>query len=334
MTPPFIIAEIAAAHNGSIERAFKLIDAADEADADAVKFQTWSQMAAPGQIIESGPWAGREMTDLYDEARTPWEWHERLFAHAKKRGLVPISTPFDKESVDFLAGIGCGVFKIASCEITDLSLIRYTASKAHSLIISTGMATQFEIDDALAAALDGGAKHEHIALMKCSASYPAPSDDFNLATLADMRGWGCDVGLSDHSIGSAVAVAAVALGAKVIEKHIGLDTSGVDGGFVTLPADFAAMVDDCRAAARAIGAVSYGAMPSEASTYALRRSLWITADAKAGDEITEANVRTLRPNKGISAALYGEVLGRKFTQDVVAGTPLAHHLLTPPLDKE
>jgi pseudaminic acid synthase len=333
MSQPFIVAEIAAAHNGSLTRALTLIDEAAKAGADAVKLQTWWEMALPGHRIESGPWAGRDLRDLYEEARTPYGWHEPLFKHARSLGLVPFSTPFDHISTDFLETLGCAIYKVASCEIIDTPLIRHIATKGCPMILSTGMATEDEISDALAAAIDGGLSMKDLTLLKCVAAYPAPAEDFNLETMLDLSCFGCDVGLSDHTLGSAVAVAATALGATVIEKHIGLDRTGPDGGFVMLPTEFRQMVSDCRTAAKAMGVLQYGPLPAEQDTFRLRRSLWVVKDVQAGDRVSADNVRALRPSGGLPPGALEPALNLRFTRDAVAGTPFTLSLVGASVDE-
>lgn len=320
MTPPIIVAEIAAAHNGSLDRAKELILAAKYAGADMVKFQLWDQMALPGHVIADGPWKGRDLAGLYEECRTPREWFPELFRLARSCGLTPFATPFDRGSVDFLETLDCPMYKIASAEIVDLPLIGYVASKGKPVVISTGMATFPEI----CAAVDA-ANGVPVTLLKCVSAYPARVEDANLMTMVELR-YGVSrhrslpVGLSDHTQGSSVAMAATALGASMIEKHIGLDRSGPDGGFCTLPGEFAEMVRGVHEVAAAMGEVRYGPLPSEASTLALRRSLWIVRDVKAGELVSEESVRSLRPAGGMLPGT--PVTGWVFTRDVKAGSAL------------
>lgn len=307
-----IVAEVGAAHNGSYETAMRLVDAASDAHADAVKFQCWGeQMAAPGHIIADGPWKGRDLADLYREARTPWSWFPDLFDYAKHCGLIPFASVFDRESVDYMESLGCPMYKIASAELVDLPLIRYVASKGKPMVLSTGMATEAEIDAAVDTMGVAG-----FTLLQCVSAYPAVPADANLRTMAS---WRCDKGLSDHTLGSTTACVAVALGATMIEKHIGLDRTGLDGGFCTLPDEFAQFVRDVRDAAACLGSVRYGPLPSEASTLALRRSLWVVRDVKAGEPVTPENVRSLRPAGG---AACDTPLTGVFIMDFSAGQPL------------
>lgn len=318
MTTPLVVAEIGAAHNGEFYRAQRLIDEAARAGADAVKFQAWWQIALPGHVIADGPWAGRDLVELYDKCAMPWAWFESLFAHARALGLTAFASAFDHESVDMLDALDCPMFKIASAEIVDLPLIRYAASKGKPLIISTGMATWDEINDAVEAA--HGA--DSITLLKCTSAYPASAKDANLRTMLNLPR-GAKYGLSDHTLGSAVAVAATALGATMIEKHIGLDRTGPDGGFCTLPDEFASMVRDVRTAAAAMGPPGMawsGPLPSESSTLALRRSLWVIRNVRKGDAVSVENVRSLRPAGGMPPGALEALLGETFKRDVAAGS--------------
>jgi len=281
---PFIVAELSANHNGSIQRALSIIDAAAEAGADAIKFQTFTpeQMANPGSIIQAGPWAGRDMLDLYKKAHIPREWHGPLFSYAKTRGLVAFSSVFHQDDVDFLETFNCPIYKIASFELTDTGLIYYAANTGKPLIISTGMGTQIEIAVALTAAVTAGATD--VTLMKCTSAYPASPVDANLATMMSMaKPWNVasteghitpDVGLSDHTLGIGVAVAATALGATVIEKHLTLSRNdgGLDSEFSMEPPEFKQMVVECKRAAASIGGVHYGPTNSEYASLMLRRA--------------------------------------------------------------
>lgn len=273
---PFIVAELSANHLGSLDRALRIIRAAKDAGADAIKFQTYTvkgMVSDPDKVLSSGPWAGRSQGDLYAEAMTPRSWHQALFEYARSISIEPFSTPFTPDDVDFLEELDCPRYKIASFELTDLALIRYAASKGKPLIISTGMATREDITAAVLNALDAGCVD--ITLLKCTSAYPADVADANLATLASLRNAPCisAVGLSDHTLGIAVPVAATALGAAMIEKHLTLsrDDGGPDAAFSLEPDEFAEMVKACRDAAAAIGEVRYGPTPSEASSLALRR---------------------------------------------------------------
>lgn len=270
-----IVAEIGANHNGSLERALALVWAAADAGADAVKFQTFSpeQMVAPGVVIEKGPWKGRNAIDLYRETHTPREWHKLLFESAHSAGLEAFSSVFHPDDVDFLETLGCPMYKIASFELTDLNLIRHAASTGKPIVLSTGMATSEEIYNGADAAYLAGARDT--TLLKCTSAYPADASEANLATMSEMAlEFGCKIGLSDHTQGIGVAVAAVALGATMIEKHLTLKRSdgGPDSAFSMEPDEFAQLVTECRRAEQAIGSVRYGPTEAEQSSLALRRS--------------------------------------------------------------
>jgi len=321
-----IVAEIAASHNGKLKRALKTIDAAAGAGATHVKFQTWwpGSMCIADRTIKSGPWAGRQMRDLYADAYTPWKWHEHLFEHAKQRGLIPFSTPFDRASVDFLETLGCPIYKVASFEITDLPLIRYIASKGKPMIISTGMATELEIADAYAATWGAAT----VTMLRCVSSYPAPAEDYNLQTMIEGLA-GCKYGLSDHSMTSEAAVIATALGASVIEKHLCLSRAdgGPDAGFSLEPHEFAEHVQAIRRTQAIIGKVQYGPMPSEVDSLQFRRSIWVKEDIAAGSVITEENICTARPNEGLAPKYWQDVIGKRMLADVSRGTPLTAEMI-------
>jgi len=324
-----IVAEIAASHNGSLDRALKTIDAAADAGATAIKLQTWADgtMCIADRKLQSGAWAGWDMRTLYEIAWTPWHWHEQLFEHARNRGLIPFSTPFDRASVDFLETLDCPIYKVASFEITDLPLIRYIASKGKPMIISTGMATEMEIADAYAATW-GAAK---VTMLRCVSSYPAPAEEYNLQTMIEGLA-GCEYGLSDHSMTSEAAVIATALGATVIEKHLCLSRAdgGPDSGFSLEPHEFAEHVEAIRRTQAIIGKVQYGPMPSEVDSLQFRRSLWIAKDMKAGDVFTPDNLVTARPNEGMAPKYYEYVIGSHAICDISAGSPLAEEMLADP----
>jgi pseudaminic acid synthase len=319
---PFIVAEMSANHLGSFRRALDIIDAAAEAGADAVKFQTWTPgtMCVSDYALESGPWKGRWLRDLYEEAHTPWAWHADLFAWTRAKGLIPFSAAFDMASVDFLETLGVDRHKVASFELVDLPLIRHMASKGKPMILSTGMASVPEIEAALFAAAPC-----KTTLLKCTSAYPAESGDANLATYA--RGVAPSVwGLSDHTMGIGVAVAAVALGATYIEKHLTLSRAdgGPDAGFSAEPHEFKQMVTECRRAAQAIGVPSYGPGPNEST--ALRRSLWVIKDTKAGEMLNlNINVATARPALGLPPST--NLAGNRASRDLKAGTPLTQECI-------
>lgn len=319
-----IVAEIAASHNGSLERAFRTIDAAADAGATHVKFQTWSpdSMCIADRWITGGPWNGKSLKELYAEAHTPWEWFPHLFTYAKTRGLIPFSTPFDRASVDFLETLECPIYKVASFEIVDLPLIRYIASKGKPMIISTGMASSDDICSAQHAAIAAWDRDE-LTFLKCVSAYPAPADEMNLATMAELRSFGA-VGLSDHTMASEAAVIATALGATVIEKHLCLSRAdgGPDAGFSLEPHEFAEHVQAIRRTQAIIGKVQYGPMPSEMDSLQFRRSLWVKEDIKAGSVITEENICTARPNEGLAPKHWQDIIGKQVLADVSHGTPL------------
>lgn len=318
-----IVAEMSASHCGSLRRAYDIVDAAKECGANAVKLQTWSKdgMTCAPYKIESGPWAGRDLADLYREAWLPWEWHAQIFARCKRLGLECFSAPFDKPSVDFLETLGCPRYKIASPEIVDIPLIQYVASKGKPMVISTGMATLADIGSASVAAYPV----RDITFLACVSAYPASPEDFNLATLTDLKHRAPRVGLSDHSRTTTAAVVATALGASMIERHLSVDRIGPDGGFVSMPYEFKAMVDAVREAETAIGDVKYGPTESEASSLQFRRSVWATQDI--ADEITEENVGSFRPNLGLSPSRLPQLIGRRVKRTIPRGTPITEDLL-------
>jgi len=327
---PFVICELSGNHNGSLERALAMIDAAAETGCDAIKIQTYTadtitlDVDRPEFRIAGGPWDGRSLYDLYREAQTPYEWHPALFARARDRGVILFSSPFDETAVDLLDELGAPAFKIASFEAVDLPLIRRAAATSKPLIISTGMANLAEIEQAKAAALDAGA--DGVVLLHCVSSYPAALEDANVRTVADMaQRFACPVGLSDHTPGSAAAVAAVALGASMIEKHFTLARAdgGPDAAFSLEPDEFSALVSDCKAAWRALGRAHYDLLGSERGNLAFRRSLYVAADVKAGEPLTARNVRSIRPGLGLAPAELDQVLGRAAVRDLKRGEPLA-----------
>jgi N-acetylneuraminate synthase len=327
---PFVICELSGNHNGSLERALAMIDAAADTGCDAVKIQSYTadtitlDVDRPEFRIAGGLWDGRSLYELYQEAQTPFEWHEALFARARRRGVILFSSPFDESAVDLLDGLGAPAYKIASFEAVDLPLIRHAASKGRPLIISTGMANLAEIEAARAAALEAGAPG--VALLHCVSSYPAALEDANVRTVADMAvRFGCPVGLSDHTPGAAAAVAAVALGASLVEKHFTLARAdgGPDAAFSLEPAEFRALVADCKAAWRALGRAHYDVVGAERGNLAFRRSLYVTADVRAGERLSRGNVRSVRPGLGLAPAELERVLGRPAARDLKRGEPLA-----------
>jgi pseudaminic acid synthase len=329
--PVYVIAELSANHHQSLERALELILAAKEAGADAVKLQTYTPDTLTIDCDEEhfrigagSPWAGRKLHDLYGEAYTPWEWHPKLQEAARNAGLDLFSTPFDATAVEFLERLGMPAYKIASFEIVDLALIECAARTGRPLILSTGMATLAEIAEAAGAARRAGGGG--IALLKCTSAYPAPPEDMNLRTLPHLaEAFGAPVGLSDHTLGIAAAVTAVALGASIVEKHFTLSRSdpGPDSAFSLEPGEFRAMVDAIRTAGRALGSVCYGVTAAEAQSRVFRRSLFVVKDMEPGEVFTAGHVRSIRPGHGLHPRYLGEVIGRRAATAIARGTPLA-----------
>lgn len=328
---PFIIAEMSGNHNQSLDRAFKIVEAAAKTGVDAVKLQTYTAdtitidkdtdefyIADPNSL-----WKGDSLYHLYEKAYTPWEWQEKIFQRCKELGLICFSTPFDFSSVDFLETLGNPIYKIASFESIDLPLIKKVASTGKPMIVSTGMATVAELDEMVRTARENGCKD--LTLLKCTSSYPATPKGSNLRTLPHLKDlFKCNVGLSDHTLGIGVAVASIAMGATVIEKHFTLSRSdgGVDSAFSMEPDEMALLVRECNAAWEALGEISYGVTEQEKEELQFRRSLYIVEDMKAGDVITEKNMRSIRPGLGLSPKYYGVLLGKKLKKDVKKGTAI------------
>ena len=334
--PCYLIAELSANHRQQFDEAVKLVAAAGEAGANAVKLQTYTpdtltiRCDRPEFRIGGGTlWDGKTLYDLYAEAHTPWDWQPRLKRLAADLGMDLFSSPFDRTAVDFLEEMDVPAYKVASFEIVDIPLIEYIAGKGKPIIMSTGMATLAEIDEAVNAARRAGATE--IALLKCNSAYPAPPGEMNLRTISDMAArFGVPIGLSDHTLGIAVPVAALALGACIIEKHFTLSrsTPGPDSAFSLEPDEFKAMVEAVRTAEKALGDVSYDLSEQEASSRVFRRSLFVVRDMKAGEVFTEENVRSIRPGHGLHPRHLVEVLGCLVTKDVASGTPLSWDLLS------
>ena len=331
---PYVIAEMSANHNGNIETAFKLIEAAKRSGADAVKLQTYR----PDTItlncdtedfrISGGLWDGRTLYELYEEAHMPWEWHAPLFAHARKHCITIFSSPFDHTAVDLLEDLNAPAYKIASFEAVDHALIKYVASTGKPMIISTGMADAEEIQEAIDAAREGGCKE--LAILHCVSGYPAPAEDYNLRTIPDMiRRFGLTVGLSDHTLDNTTAITSVAMGASIIEKHFTLDRSGggPDDSFSLEPAELAALCKDSKTAWAALGCVDYGRKSSEHGNVKFRRSLYFVKDMKAGEAITRDSIRSVRPGFGLSPKHFDAVLGKRINRDVSAATPITWDVL-------
>lgn len=326
MSKTFIVAELSANHGHKLEVALESVRAAKEAGADAVKIQTYTadtitlNCNAEDFRVKGTLWDGRTLYDLYQEAYTPWEWHRAIFDEAKKCGLICFSTPFDKTAVDFLEELDNPVMKIASFEITDTPLIEYAAKKGKPMVISTGIAMPEDIELAVKTCKNAG--NEDITLLKCTSSYPAPIEAANLMTMVDMKKrYGVKVGLSDHTMGYDVAVAAVALGATLVEKHFILDRSigGPDSAFSMEKDEFAAMVKSIRNVEKALGEVVYPTDPSKIKGREFSRSLYVAEDVMAGDVVTEKNVRSVRPGYGLHPKYLPEVLGKKFVKDCQMG---------------
>lgn len=334
MNKTFIVAELSANHGHKLEVALESVRAAKEAGADAVKIQTYTadtitlNCNAEDFKVKGTLWNGRTLYDLYQEAYTPWEWHQAIFDEAKKCGIICFSTPFDKTAVDFLEELDNPIYKIASFEITDIPLIRYIASKQKPIILSTGIAMEEDIRLALDTIYTEGNKN--VTLLKCTSAYPAPIEDANLLTISDMKTrFGCKVGLSDHSEGNTVPMAAVALGAEVVEKHFILDRSigGPDAAFSMNAEEFAKMVMDVRNVEKALGAVYYPIDPSKIKGREFSRSLYVAEDMKAGDVITEKNVQSVRPSYGLHPKYLPELLGKRVNCDIEKGTRFTRDLL-------
>ncbi|MDP3086744.1 MAG: pseudaminic acid synthase [Methylotenera sp.] len=334
--PPFVIAEMSGNHNQSLQRALEIVEVAAKTGAHALKIQTYTPDTMTLDLDErefhiSDPkslWAGSSLYKLYGEAYTPWEWHKPIFDRARELGIIAFSTPFDDTAVDFLENLDVPCYKIASFENTDLPLIRRVAATGKPLIISTGMASIAELDDTVKAAREAGCKD--LILLKCTSTYPATANNTNILTIPHMRElFGCEVGLSDHTMGVGVSVASVALGATVIEKHFTLNRAdgGVDSAFSMEPVEMAQLVTETERAWQALGQVGYGPTDAEKKSIQFRRSLYIVRDIKAGDMLTRENVRAIRPGLGLPTKYLEMVLGKTVQQDVKRGTALGWELL-------
>lgn len=333
---PFIITEMSGNHNQSLERALEIVEAAAKTGAHALKIQTYTPDTMTIDLDErefhiSDPnslWAGTSLYKLYGEAYTPWEWHKPIFDRARELGIVAFSTPFDDTAVDFLESLDVPCYKIASFENTDLPLIRRVAATGKPLIISTGMATVAELDETVRAAREAGCKD--LILLKCTSTYPATAENTNILTIPHLRElFGCEVGLSDHTMGVGVSVVSVALGATVIEKHFTLNRvdGGVDSTFSMEPSEMAQLVVETERAWQALGKVSYGPTLSEKKSIQFRRSLYVVQDLKAGDLLSKENVRAIRPGLGLPTKYLEKVLGKTVKQNVKRGTGLSWDLI-------
>lgn len=333
---PLIIAELSGNHNGSLDRALAIVDAAADAGAHAIKLQTYTADTMTLDVKggefritdEQSLWDGKNLHELYDLAHTPWEWHAPIFRRAKELGLLCFSSPFDDTAVDFLEELEVPAYKIASFEIVHLPLIRKVAATGKPMMISTGMATLGEIDDAVATARSAGCKE--LALLKCTSTYPASPENSNVLTIPNLRDtFDCEVGLSDHTMGVGCSIAAVAHGATIIEKHFTLNRAdgGVDSAFSLEPHELRSLVIETERAWQALGKVSYGPHESEKNSLAFRRSLYIAADMQAGDILTAENIRIIRPGYGLAPKYYDALLGRKLGRAAKRGTPLSWEMI-------
>lgn len=336
-SPPFIIAEMSGNHNQSLDRALAIVEQAARAGVDALKIQTYtadtmtidSDMGDFAIRDEKSLWHGSSLYKLYQRAYTPWEWHKPIFDRCRELGLIPFSTPFDDTAVDFLEELDVPCYKVASFENTDLPLIRKIAATGKPILISTGMASLAELDETVSCARAAGC--ENLVLLKCTSTYPATPENSNILTIPHMRElFGCEIGLSDHTLGLGVAVAATAIGATVIEKHFTLSRAdgGVDSAFSMEPEEMKALVTETKRAWAAMGEISYGPTEQEKASKQFRRSLYVVADIKAGDRFSAANVRAIRPGMGLEPKYYDTILGKRVKCDVKRGTPLSwDHIL-------
>lgn len=334
--PPFVIAEMSGNHNHSLDRALELVEAAAKSGASALKLQTYTadtmtlDIDSEDFIVKdpNSPWCGKTLYNLYQEAFTPWEWHKPIFDKASELGMIAFSTPFDASAVDFLEELNVPCYKIASFENTDLPLIHKVASTGKPMIISTGMASIAELDDAVKTARSAGCKE--LILLKCTSTYPAEPINTNILTIPNMRKlFDCEVGLSDHTMGVGVAVASIALGASVIEKHFTLKRSdgGVDSSFSLEPNELHQLTLECKRAWQSLGSVSYGPTKSEDNSLLFRRSIYIVKDLKAGDKLSIENIKLIRPGFGLPAKNFDFVIGMSVNQDIKKGSALEWKML-------
>ena len=334
--PPFIIAEMSGNHNQSLDRALEIVDAAASAGAHALKIQTYTPDTMTINLNErefhisdeNSLWKGKSLYDLYGEAHTPWEWHEKIFRRAKDHGLVPFSSPFDATAVDFLENLGVEIYKIASFENTDIPLIQKVASTGKPIIISTGMATVAELDESVRAARESGCND--LILLKCTSTYPALPINSNINTIPHLQElFKCQVGLSDHTLGVGASIASVALGATVIEKHFTLDRNdgGVDSAFSLDPDDLSTLVDETNSAWQSLGEINYGISESEKSSLQFKRSLYIVKDMKKGQIITKSDIRAIRPGLGLPPKYIEKFIGKTIKNNIKKGTPLSWDLI-------
>lgn len=331
MNRTFIIAEMSGNHNQSLERGLKIIEAAAQSGVQAIKLQTYTADTITLDVRggdfdiqdKDSLWSGKNLHDLYQNAHTPWEWHEPLMRRAKELGLISFSSPFDETAVDFLEKLNVPMYKIASFENNHLPLIKKVASTGKPIIMSTGMATIAELDEAVTTARKNGCRD--LTLLKCTSTYPASPENSNLLTIPHLRDlFGCKVGLSDHTIGIGASVAAVALGATVIEKHFTLSRAhgGVDSAFSMEPSEMAQLVRECETAALALGEIKFGPTPAEEKSLVFRRSIYVAQDIKAGEEFTSKNIRVVRPGKGLHPRFYEILVGKLANKNLPKGWPI------------
>jgi pseudaminic acid synthase len=336
LAPPLIIAEMSGNHNGSLDRALEIVDAIAASGAQALKLQTYTADTMTIDLKErefvianpSSPWVGRDLHSLYEEAHTPWEWHAPLFRRARERGLAAFSSPFDATAVDFLESLDVPAYKIASFENRDLDLIRRVAHTGKPVIISTGLASLAEITEAVQAAREAGCRE--LVLLKCTSNYPAHPSSSNLRTIPYLRDlFQCEVGLSDHTLGIAVAIASVAQGATMVEKHVTLDRAagGVDSAFSLEPAELKQLVESCRVASQALGGVQIAPTAEEIPSLVFRRSLYVCSDLAAGDVLTRENLRAIRPGLGLAPQHLQLLLGKRVNRAVPRGTAMSWDLV-------
>ncbi len=327
--PPYVIAELSANHTGKLSKALELIEAAATTGADAIKIQTYTAdtMTIPHDgeefLIKGGLWDGYRLHQLYQQAHTPYEWHGPMFAKARELGITMFSSPFDETAVDLLAGLDAPAYKIASFEVIDLPLIKYVAEQGKPMIISTGMATLGEIQEAVETARGNGAGG--IALLHCTSAYPAPIEEANVRTVAHLgQAFNAVSGLSDHAPGSAACVASIVLGGSIIEKHFTLSRAdgGPDAAFSLEPHEFKRLVDDCKSAWSALGSVGYGPVRSEKANMRFRRSIYAVKPIKAGEPLTSENIRVIRPGFGLPPKYLPDVIGRTAARDIAYGEAL------------
>lgn len=329
---PFVIAEMSGNHNQSLDRALEIVEAAAKSGAHALKIQTYTadtmtlNIENPDFKIsdENSLWDGQNLYQLYQQAYTPWEWHKPIFDRARELGMIPFSTPFDETAVDFLEELNVPLYKIASFENTDIPLIKKVAATGKPMIVSTGMATVAELDELVRAAREAGCKD--LILLKCTSTYPATPENTNISTIPHMRDlFNVQVGLSDHTMGTGVSVASIALGATVIEKHFTISRAdgGVDSAFSMEPDEMKALVMETERAWQALGKVTYGPTEKEKASLKFRRSIYVSKDIKAGEPFTKENIKIVRPGYGLEPKYYDQVLNTTANQDIKAGTPLS-----------